>query len=170
MPLRGGGGGRRPNGKCHLKFPFWLSAPVPYTKWKCVGRLRRQQQYDDHDDDNNNEEGDNSNDDDDNNNEEDDNSNDDDDSEAEAVDHAWEKAAVDQLELRHKLTPTADSKYQRNYQPAYMDRWRGRPNEEEILSNAKHSPSPVPLLAAHCNLSWKFLDKFWSRMQVQDVG
>ena len=82
---------------------------------------RRQQQYDDHDDDNNNEEDDNSNEEDDNNNEEDDNSNDDDDSEAEAVDHAWEKAAVDQLELRHKLTPTADSKYQRNYQPAYMD-------------------------------------------------
>ena len=38
----------------------------------------------------------------------------------EAVDHACGKAAVDQLELRHKLTPTADSKYQRNYQPAYM--------------------------------------------------
>ena len=86
-----------------------ISVIVTYLhrRWKCVGRPRRQQQYDDHDDDNNNEE--------------DDNSNDDDDSEAEAVDHAWEKAAVDQLELRHKLTPTADSKYQRNYQPAYMD-------------------------------------------------
>ena len=23
------GGGRTPNGKCHLKFPFWLSAPFP---------------------------------------------------------------------------------------------------------------------------------------------
>ena len=86
-----------------------ISVIVTYLhrRWKCVGRPRRQQQYDDHDDDNNNEE--------------EDNSNDDDDSEAEAVDHAWEKAAVDQLELRHKLTPTADSKYQRNYQPAYMD-------------------------------------------------
>ena len=29
MPLRGGEGGRTPNGKCHLKFPFWLSAPLP---------------------------------------------------------------------------------------------------------------------------------------------
>ena len=29
MPLRGRGGGRTPNGKCHLKFPFWLSAPFP---------------------------------------------------------------------------------------------------------------------------------------------
>ena len=38
----------------------------------------------------------------------------------EAVDHACGKAAVDQVELRHKLTPTADSKYQRNYQTAYM--------------------------------------------------
>ena len=38
----------------------------------------------------------------------------------EAVDHAWGKAAVDQVELRHKLTPTADCKYQRNYQTAYM--------------------------------------------------
>ena len=93
-----------------------ISVIVTYLhwRWKCVGRPRRQQQYDDHDDDNNNEE-------DDNNIKEDDNSSDDDDSEAEAVDHAWEKAAVDQLELRHKLTPTADSKYQRNYQPAYMD-------------------------------------------------
>ena len=25
----GGGGGRTPNGKCHLKFPFWLSAHLP---------------------------------------------------------------------------------------------------------------------------------------------
>ena len=25
----GGGGGRTPNGKCHLKFPFWFSAPFP---------------------------------------------------------------------------------------------------------------------------------------------
>ena len=107
-----------------------ISVIVTYLhwRWKCVGRPRRQQQYDDHDDDNNNEEDDNSNEEDDNNNEEednsneeDDNSNDDDDSEAEAVDHAWEKAAVDQLELRHKLTPTADSKYQRNYQPAHME-------------------------------------------------
>ena len=46
--------------------------------------------------------------------------NDDDDDGGKAVDHACGKAAVDQLELRHKLTPTADSKYQRNYQPAYM--------------------------------------------------
>ena len=100
-----------------------ISVIVTYLhrRWKCVGRPRRQQQYDDHDDDNNNEEDDNSNEEDDNNNEEDDKSYDDDDSEAEAVDHAWEKAAVDQLELRHKLTPTADSKYQRNYQLAYMD-------------------------------------------------
>ena len=30
LPLRGGeGGGRTPNGKCHLKFPFWFSAPFP---------------------------------------------------------------------------------------------------------------------------------------------
>ena len=28
MPFRGGGVST-PNGKCHLKFPFWLSAPVP---------------------------------------------------------------------------------------------------------------------------------------------
>ena len=45
---------------------------------------------------------------------------DDEDGAVEAVDHACGKAAVDQLELRHKLTPTADSKYQRNYQAAYM--------------------------------------------------
>ena len=38
----------------------------------------------------------------------------------EAVDHARGKAAVDQVELRHKLTPTTDCKYQRNYQTAYM--------------------------------------------------
>ena len=25
-----GGGGRTPNGKCHLKFPFWFSEPLPY--------------------------------------------------------------------------------------------------------------------------------------------
>ena len=25
-----GGGGRTPNGKCHLKFPFWFSAHLPY--------------------------------------------------------------------------------------------------------------------------------------------
>ena len=31
MPLRGGGGGRPPNGKCHLKFPFWLFEPFPYV-------------------------------------------------------------------------------------------------------------------------------------------
>ena len=37
----------------------------------------------------------------------------------EAVDHARGKAAVDQVELRHKLTPTTDCKYQRNYQTAY---------------------------------------------------
>ena len=29
------GGGRTPNGKCHLKFPFWLSAPFPYLA-SCV--------------------------------------------------------------------------------------------------------------------------------------
>ena len=29
MPLRGGRGGRTPNGKYHLKFPFWLFAPFP---------------------------------------------------------------------------------------------------------------------------------------------
>ena len=29
-----GGGGRTPNGKCHFKFPFWLSAPFP--KLRCV--------------------------------------------------------------------------------------------------------------------------------------
>ena len=46
--------------------------------------------------------------------------NDDEDGAVEAVDHACGKAAVDQLELRHKLTPTGDSKYQRNYQAAYM--------------------------------------------------
>ena len=36
MPLRGGVGGRTPNGKCHLKFPFWFSAYLPnhsYHKW-----------------------------------------------------------------------------------------------------------------------------------------
>ena len=33
MPLRGGGGGgRTPNGKCHLKFPFWFSGYLPYKK------------------------------------------------------------------------------------------------------------------------------------------
>ena len=26
-----GGGGRAPNGKCHLKFPFWFFDSVPYT-------------------------------------------------------------------------------------------------------------------------------------------
>ena len=31
MPLRGGGGGgSTPNGKNHLKFPFWLFEPLPY--------------------------------------------------------------------------------------------------------------------------------------------
>ena len=29
--IKGGGGGRPPNGKCHLKFPFWFSAYLPYT-------------------------------------------------------------------------------------------------------------------------------------------
>ena len=28
--IKGGGGGRTPNGKCHLKFPFWFFAPLPY--------------------------------------------------------------------------------------------------------------------------------------------
>ena len=27
--IKGGGGGRTPNGKCHLKFPFWFSAHLP---------------------------------------------------------------------------------------------------------------------------------------------
>ena len=49
-----------------------------------------------------------------------DDSNDDEEDGERAVDHACGKAAVDQVELRHKLTPTADSKYQRNYQTAYM--------------------------------------------------
>ena len=32
--IKGGEGGRTPNGKCHLKFPFWFSAPFPNPqKW-----------------------------------------------------------------------------------------------------------------------------------------
>ena len=27
--IKGGGGGRPPNGKCHLKFPFWFFESVP---------------------------------------------------------------------------------------------------------------------------------------------
>ena len=27
--IKGGGGGGAPNGKCHLKFPFWFSAHLP---------------------------------------------------------------------------------------------------------------------------------------------
>ena len=33
MPLRAGGG-RTPNGKCHLKFPFWFFESVPYLLFK----------------------------------------------------------------------------------------------------------------------------------------
>ena len=29
-----GGGGRTPNGKCHLKFPFWLCDYFPYTGYR----------------------------------------------------------------------------------------------------------------------------------------
>ena len=29
VPLRGEGGGRTPNGKCHLKFPFWFFDSFP---------------------------------------------------------------------------------------------------------------------------------------------
>ena len=27
--IKGGRGGQTPNGKCHLKFPFWLFEPFP---------------------------------------------------------------------------------------------------------------------------------------------
>ena len=30
--IKGGGGGRTPNGKCHLKFPFWLFETFPKVK------------------------------------------------------------------------------------------------------------------------------------------
>ena len=33
LPLRGGGG---PNGKCHLKFPFWFFDSFPYSKSNIV--------------------------------------------------------------------------------------------------------------------------------------
>ena len=41
VPLRGGGGGGAPNGKCHLKFPFWfflhpsLSRGAQYWSFRC---------------------------------------------------------------------------------------------------------------------------------------
>ena len=36
LPLRGGGG-RTPNGKCHLKFPFLFFAPLPYALPYLIG-------------------------------------------------------------------------------------------------------------------------------------
>ena len=39
-----GGGGRTPNGKCHLKFPFWLLAHLPLTmllQWSDLGPIKK---------------------------------------------------------------------------------------------------------------------------------
>ena len=39
--IKGGGGGRTPNGKCHLKFPFWFFAHLPYQIYRSISQIRR---------------------------------------------------------------------------------------------------------------------------------